>query len=284
MVQEQTAKSSHLVTVVITVPFSPRFESFVRVLDLVVSLMPEYRIIIVLEEKMDQDTKQQIQDVAKHHEILLCDEFETAGRWYRGIRRAFDGHCEKILMLPGDMEKVADEEMFKNGLINMVGVTNDKCLTVGDFTSADLFKEQFDPLFSHQMLASMFPETWPAIEQVGIRKLRSEYFCIGAKAFQAFQRQGWRWLPLDATMLLILAVVIDRECELRRVYLGEVSDSPTRRIDTAIQQILRFGFHVWFNGHRLAGRTVEDQTKLLTDKWWPIIHKAMADLLPIVET
>jgi len=287
------------VRVVITVPFVPVFDdailtrkrgelaikTFSRALDLAVSVVPNAKIIVVLEKKIEnQVATQGIRDVTKQYEILLCDEFETIGRWYRGIRRAFDENCEKTLVLPGDIEKVANEEKFRSGLRSMVSSTEINCLTVGDYTSTDPFKEKFDPCFSHLLLNKLFPAIWPKIEQVGIKKVRSEYFCIGYTAFQAFQKQGWRWLPLDATMLLMLAMVTESSCKLKRVDLGQVSDLPTRKASTAIQQILRFGVQVWFNGHSTAGETVEAQTSLLTDEWWPIIVKAMEDLLPLLET
>ena len=299
--QDETRGEQSTMNIVLTVPYVPVFDdktrtkergklaisTFSRALDLALTIAPPSQVIVVLERKIkNYIATQGIRDLSSSRQchLLLCDEFETVGRWYRGIRSAFDGNCETTLMLPGDIEKIADEEKFRTALRDMAIKTKANCLTVGDYSSTDPFKEKFDPCLSHPLLEAMFPAAWPAIHQAGIKKVRSEYFCIGAKAFHAFQEQGWRWLPLDVTMLLMIAVVSESGCELKRVDLGQVSDSATREADTAAQQILRFGFQVWFNGHHIAGKNAEAQKRLLTEKWWPIIEKATKELLACIQT
>lgn len=298
--QDETRRGPSTMSIVLTVPYVPVFDNdtrtrergelaistFSRALDLALTTVSPDQVIVVLEEKIKNHVATQgIRDLSsgRQCQLLLCDEVETVGRWYRGIRNAFKRNYETVLMLPGDIEKIEDEEQFRTALHDMASKTKTNCLTVGDYTSTDPFKEKFDPCLSHPLLKAMFPIAWPAIQQAGINKVRSEYFCIGAKAFHAFQEQGWRWLPLDVTMLLMIAVVNESECELKRVDLGQVLDSATRKIDTAVQQILRFGFQMWFNGHRIAGKTAEAQRMLLTEKWWPIIEKAAKELLACIE-
>lgn len=222
-------------------------------------------------------------------QLCLCDEFETVGRWYRGIHQAFENNqgCCSVLLLHGDIEEIGDQHKFKQGLRSMIAETHKGALTVGDYTSTDPFKEQFDSCLTHLLLERTFPESWPVIKKAGVRKVRSEYFCIGSDVFNTFLRQGWRWLPFDVTMLLMHTVVSNSHLELKRVDLGEISDTLTRNVDAATQQIVRFAFQLWFNGHSKVTETDLEarktaQNKLLTE-YGSIISRAIVELLHFVK-
>lgn len=294
------------VTVVITVPFVPIFadakltrergesaiRTFSNTLQQARHILPDGEIIGVLEQKIENQTatdgiRQLL--LSEKCQLCLCDEFETVGRWYRGIRKAFDNNpgCSSVLLLPGDIEKIGDQHKFEQGLRRMITETNMSTLTVGDYTSTDPFKEQFDSCLTHPLLERTFPQSWPAIEKAGVRKVRSEYFCIGSNVFKTFLHEGWRWLPFDITMLLMHTAVSNSHLKLRRVDLGEITDTPTRNVDAATQQIVRFAFQLWFNGQStiteadLAARKAA-QNKLLAE-YASVTSRAIADLLHLVK-
>jgi len=293
------------VTVVITVPFVPVFsdailtqergESAIRTFSNTLQqarlILPDGEIIVVLEQKIENQTAiDGIKELllSEKCQLCLCDEFETVGRWYRGIRKAFDNDpgCSSVLLLPGDIEQI-DQNKFGQGLRSMIAETDMSTLTVGDYTSTDPFKEQFDSCLTHPLLEGTFPQSWPAIKKAGVQKVRSEYFCIGSDVFNTFLREGWRWLPFDVTMLLIHTVVSNSHLELKRVDLGEISDTPTRNVDAATQQIVRFAFQLWFNGHSTVTETDLEarkaaQNKLLAE-YGSLVSRAMVDLLHLVK-
>ena len=203
MDQTETIPNSE-VTVVITVPYVPVFsdarrtkergesavKTFSNTLQEARLIVPDGEIIVVLEQKIPNQTATGgIRSLALSEKCQLhpCDEFETVGRWYRGIRKAFDGNssCSAALVLPGDIEQIGDRQKFEKGLRNMVANTHKTTLTVGDYTSTDPFKEQFDSCLTHPLLECTFPQCWPAIKTIGVNKVRSEYFCIGSEVFRA---------------------------------------------------------------------------------------------------
>ncbi len=305
MDQTETIPNSE-VTVVITVPYVPVFsdakrtkergesaiKTFSNTLQQARLNVPDAEIIVVLEQKIENQTATNgIKSLALSEKCQLhpCDEFETVGRWYRGIRKAFDRNssCSAALVLPGDIEKIGDRQKFAKGLRSMVANTHKTTLTVGDYTSTDQFKEQFDSCLTHPLLESTFPQSWSAIKMAGVNKVRSEYFCIGSEVFGTFLQEGWRWLPFDVTMLLMLSVVNNSHLELKRVDLGEISDTPTRNVDAAIQQIVRFAFQLWFNGHGSVTETDLEprkraQNKLL-EEYGSLVPSAIVDLLHFVK-
>lgn len=294
--------------VVLTVPFVPTYddvnrtrqrgksaeETFTQALRVARVAAPGAKILVVLEKKIrNKYAMQGIKRVVKNRRyctVVPCDEFETVGRWYRGLRIAFsDEATDKVLVIPGDIEEVENPSVFAEPLKRMLAEGSPNLLSVGDYTSTDKFKEEFDPRFAHLLLEKAFPAEWQIIKAEGIRKVRSEYFCVGRKVFAAFLRQGWRWLPLDATFLLMLAAASPSEqgLDIRKIDLGLVTDTPTRNVESAIEQIVRFAFQTWFNCHEKvkqgnAKRRKQLQRKLLAE-FSCITDKAIPDLLTFVQ-
>lgn len=306
MIMESDVTSTSVV--LLTVPFVPTgkddnqtqqrglsaVETFTQALGVAQEAAPNSEILVVLEQKIKNERATEgIEGVLKnqpHCTVVSCDEFETVGRWYRGLRIAFsDEATDKVLVIPGDIEKVENPSVFAEALKRMLAERSPSLLSVGDYTSTDKFKEEFDPRFAHPLLEMAFPAEWQIIKAEGIRKVRSEYFCVGREVFAAFLRQGWRWLPLDATFLLMLAAASPSEQGLgiRKIDLGLVTDTPTRNVESAVEQVVRFAFQTWFNSHVRDQDRDKDERKQLQRKLLAefscITNKAMAVLLTFVQ-
>ena len=85
----------------------------------------------------------------------------------------------------------------------------------------------------------------------------------------------------------MLSVVNNSHLELKRIDLGEISDTPTRNVDAAMQQIVRFAFQLWFSGHGAVTETdleprKKAQNKLL-EKYGNLLPAAIANLLHFVK-
>ena len=292
--------------VVITVPFVPVFadanrtkeraksavQTFSKTLRQARLVVPHGEIIVVLEQKIPNEAAAdgiRSLGLSEKCQLCVCDEFETVGRWYRGIRQAFDSDstCPAVMVIPGDIENIDDPPKFEKGLRSMIANTTRATLTVGDYTSSDPFKEHFDTNLTHPLLENTFPQSWQTIKKVGIQKVRSEYFCIGSEVFRTFLQDGERWLPFDITMLLMLSVVNNSHLELRKVELGEISDTPTRNMDAAIQQIVRYAFQLWFSGHSAISETELEPRKSAHNKllkgYGEVLNEAIENLLKFVK-
>lgn len=171
-------------------------------------MLEDKDIIIVLEERIAQEERNEIAEyiTTYNYEICSCNEFETTARWYKGIRKALEQFSDTILVLPGDIVSIKDEDVFKKAIKEMIEKTDKKSMVVGDYKSTDPFKENFDSHYAFPLLCKLFPDEAEKIRELEVTKLRSEYFSIGSEIIDnAFIKQRFRWLPLYITMLLMIA-------------------------------------------------------------------------------
>lgn len=186
--------------------------------------------------------------------LLEVDETETALRWLPAIVDAFNrARVDRTLLFPGDLDSAgADFVLRCKTLLDSSTVDG---LTVGYYTSSDLFKESFDERATIPILEVLYPELVPCIREIGCTKLRSEITVIGVEFFREFlSTYRWRWSCDPIVQLILFGVGRDKdkpngERRVKAVDLGDFSDVKDTR--SPIGQLYQL--------HRLALALCEDK-------------------------
>jgi len=129
-----------------------------------------------------RDTLERLTDAGVH--IVESRGVDTCQNWLDGwgwvLERASEPCSEhRAVLLPGDLQDVADEKQFFAKLEKFVEAEGTPFL-VGDYgsTKPQSTKELIDIYGVFPLVANWFPEAWRAIRALHIRKARSEFLNI----------------------------------------------------------------------------------------------------------
>lgn len=110
---------------------------------------------------------------------------DTCQMWLAGWGEIFDNDHDndinRVVLLPGDIDEVANERDFFRKLRNLIQATQPE-ITIGDFETGNLHssKELIDTYGTYSLLANWFPGASKGIHQLPLRRPRSEFLNIDA--------------------------------------------------------------------------------------------------------
>jgi hypothetical protein len=177
---------------------------------------------------------------------MVVDAFETAERWRFGICEALkDPNILAVFNFPGDMQS-GPTEVQRAAWRTMRQSADHLLLGCGDFDTDERFKKGFDESVARPVLRIIEPERYGELADLGLKRLRTEFFFCGRGVFEQMDGDpGRTWGP-DPTPQLLLAALDGRGdgLAIESVDLGAFRDDPNTRATLGqLHQIVRFAAH-----------------------------------------
>ncbi len=130
---------------------------------------------------------------------------DTCQMWLAGWGLILDQHpnVERIVLLPGDIQEVADPPAFYNALRALL-VLQSPAFVIGDFKTTDRFssKELIDTYGTYALLTNWFPVVAAAVQQLGLLRPRSEFLSVDAGELRRLL--GFRKFAYEQTLNMLI--------------------------------------------------------------------------------
>ncbi len=195
-------------------------------------------------------------------EVVSAWGVDTCQDWLTGWGHVLDSRVEspesednhRIILLPGDLELVADKTQFFGKLEEFIRYDKEVPFLVGDFESVNprSTKELIDTYGVYPLVANWFPEAWRAIGSLSLRKPRSEFVNISIPEIRKLL--GSRVFAYEQTLNMLIVswhwfwqknlkdpwAIEKWKTQVESMHLGTIEDdSNARHYRGAIDQIER---------------------------------------------
>lgn len=162
---------------------------------------------------------------------------DTCQMWLDGWGSILDNqetkNEDRIVLLPGDIDSVANEKFFMDKLKSFVA-TSSKEIVIGDFYSGDKFnaKELIDLYGTYALMANWFPSVAKGIHKLPLNKPRSEFINIQVKVLR--ELLTFRKFSYEQTLNMLIrswdfSINSDWKYKPEVQKLGELKDDTSSR-------------------------------------------------------